>query len=136
MLDLSFCMPDHRATGTYDQSIKLCMPRRSISLHPQVDVVPRDQLFKVICCGFSAVFIAIASVLQSSTYGLYGQDGQALPASSTRLVGWIHYFAIESYGQTVAPVPCVARPACGPCSRVNGAACRRLARGLALLAAH
>uniref|UniRef100_A0A7S4B8E2 ADP,ATP carrier protein n=1 Tax=Chrysotila carterae TaxID=13221 RepID=A0A7S4B8E2_CHRCT len=66
-----------------------------------VDVVPRDQLFKVICCGFSAVFIAIASVLQSSTYGLYGQDGQALPASSTRLVGWIHYFAIESYGSLV-----------------------------------
>uniref|UniRef100_A0A7S4B8I1 ADP,ATP carrier protein n=2 Tax=Chrysotila carterae TaxID=13221 RepID=A0A7S4B8I1_CHRCT len=66
-----------------------------------VDMVPRDQLFKVICCGYSGVFLATAFVLQSSTHGLYGSDGKALPASPDRLVGWVHYFAIESYGSLV-----------------------------------
>eukprot|EP00965_Chrysotila_dentata_P154393 5102068-Pleurochrysis_carterae.AAC.4 len=66
--------------------------------HTNVDMVPRDQLFKVICCGYSGVFLATAFVLQSSTHGLYGSDGKALPASPDRLVGWVHYFAIESYG--------------------------------------
>ena len=28
----------------------------------------------------------------------YGDDGAPLPPSPERLLGWVHYFAIESYG--------------------------------------
>jgi len=64
-------------------------------------MVPRHQLFKVICGAYSAIFLATAALLSSTTYGLYGPDGAALPASPTRMLGWVHYFAIESYGSLV-----------------------------------
>jgi len=66
-----------------------------------VDVVPRHQLFTVICGSYSAVFVTTALLLTSTTYGLNGPDGQPLPASPDRWLGWVHYFAIESYGSLV-----------------------------------
>uniref|UniRef100_A0A7S0IL69 ADP,ATP carrier protein n=1 Tax=Calcidiscus leptoporus TaxID=127549 RepID=A0A7S0IL69_9EUKA len=66
-----------------------------------VDVIPRHELFKVICGGYSAIFLCTAVMLKSTTYGLYGPDDLALPASPMRLLGWVHYFAIESYGSLV-----------------------------------
>eukprot|EP00967_Tisochrysis_lutea_P128665 scaffold220366_cov35-Tisochrysis_lutea.AAC.4 len=66
-----------------------------------VDWVPRHQLFAVICGGYSAIFVATALMLTSTTHGLNGPDGQPLPASPSRWLGWVHYFAIESYGSLV-----------------------------------
>ena len=63
-----------------------------------VDIVPRHDLFKVICGGYACIFMLIALMLQSTTYGLYAPDGSSLPASPDRMLGWVHYFAIESYG--------------------------------------
>lgn len=66
-----------------------------------VDCVPRHHLFAVICGSYSAVFVLTAVLLMSTTFGLNGPDGQPLPASPDRLLGWVHYFAIESYGSLV-----------------------------------
>ena len=40
-------------------------------------------------------------MLTSTTHGLVGPDGQPIPPSPERWLGWIHYFAIESYGSLV-----------------------------------
>jgi ATP/ADP translocase len=66
-----------------------------------VDCVPRHNLFAVICGGYSAVFVLTAVMLTSTTFGLNGPDGEPLPPSPSRWLGWIHYFAIESYGSLV-----------------------------------
>ena len=63
-----------------------------------VDLVERNRLFAVICGSYSLVFVAIAVCLKSTSFGLYGDDGAPLPPSPERLLGWVHYFAIESYG--------------------------------------
>ena len=63
-----------------------------------VDLVPRHQLFLIVCGTYSAVFTGTALCLGSPTIGLYGPDGKALPASPDRWLGWVHYFAVESYG--------------------------------------
>ena len=65
-----------------------------------VDLVPRHRLFLVICGFYSLVFLAMAIYL-ASPYGLYDSDGVVNPASPERLSGWVHYFAIESYGSLV-----------------------------------
>ena len=66
-----------------------------------VDLVPRHQLFTIVCGAYSAIFVGTAACLSSTTIGLYGPDGSALPASPERWLGWVHYFAIESYGSLV-----------------------------------
>ena len=66
-----------------------------------VDIVPRHRLFAVICGAYSALFVATAVMLTSTTHGLVGPDGQPIPPSPERWLGWIHYFAIESYGSLV-----------------------------------
>ena len=66
-----------------------------------VDCVPRHQLFNVMCGAYSAIFLTIACMLTNTTHGLYGPDGEALPASPKRYLGWVHYFAIESYGSLI-----------------------------------
>jgi hypothetical protein len=63
-----------------------------------VDLVERNRLFAVICGSYALVFVAIAVCLKSTSFGLYGDDGAPLPPSPERLLGWVHYFAIESYG--------------------------------------
>lgn len=63
-----------------------------------VDLVPRHQLFLIVCGTYSCIFVGTALCLLSPTIGLYGPDGKALPASPDRWLGWVHYFAIESYG--------------------------------------
>ena len=66
-----------------------------------VDIVPRHRLFAVICGAYSTLFVATAVMLTSTTHGLVGPDGQPIPPSPERWLGWIHYFAIESYGSLV-----------------------------------
>ena len=63
-----------------------------------VDLVERNRLLAVICGSYALVFVAIAVCLKSTSFGLYGDDGAPLPPSPERLLGWVHYFAIESYG--------------------------------------
>jgi len=63
-----------------------------------VDLVPRHHLFSIVCGTYAAIFVGTSACLLSPTIGLYGPDGQALPASPDRWLGWVHYFAIESYG--------------------------------------
>ena len=63
-----------------------------------VDLAPRHYLFLVVCGSYGCIFMLTALCLMSPTIGLYGPDGTPLPASPNRLLGWVHYFAIESYG--------------------------------------
>ena len=63
-----------------------------------VDLVPRHHLFAFVCGFYACVFISVALCLLSPSIGLNGPDGKPLPASPTRMLGWVHYFAIESYG--------------------------------------
>ena len=63
-----------------------------------VDLAPRHHLFSIVCGAYSLIFVSTALCLMSPTIGLNGPDGTPLPASPDRLLGWIHYFAIESYG--------------------------------------
>jgi AAA family ATP:ADP antiporter len=63
-----------------------------------VDLAPRHHLFSIVCGAYSVIFVGTALCLMSPTIGLNGPDGTPLKASPDRLLGWIHYFAIESYG--------------------------------------
>ena len=63
-----------------------------------VDLVSRHHLFAIVCGTYAVIFVGIAACLLSTTIGLHGPDGKALPASADRWLGWVHYFAIESYG--------------------------------------
>jgi len=55
-------------------------------------------LFAAVFSCYAAVFLAVAVGLASTRYGLYGPSGEPLPPSPYRLLGWVFYFAIESYG--------------------------------------
>ena len=95
-----------------------------------VDIVPRHRLFAVICGAYSTLFVATAVMLTSTTHGLVGPDGQPIPPSPERWLGWIHYFAIESYGSLVVSLfwqylnsqvnlkEATARPPATSCRRV------------------
>lgn len=55
-------------------------------------------LFAAVFSCYAAVFLAVAAGLGSTQYGLYGPSGEPLSPSPYRLLGWVFYFAIESYG--------------------------------------
>ena len=67
------------------------------SSHPQRSGVATPLFAAVFSC-FAAVYLAVAVCLSSTRFGLYGPDGEPLPPSPARPVGWIFYFAVESYG--------------------------------------
>ena len=72
-----------------------------IAYNKVIDLVSRHHLFTIVSTAYALLFLGIAGLLSSTTYGLYGPDGETLPASRGRWLGWIHYFAIESYGSIV-----------------------------------
>eukprot|EP00316_Scyphosphaera_apsteinii_P004297 CAMPEP_0119310048 /NCGR_PEP_ID=MMETSP1333-20130426/17673_1 /TAXON_ID=418940 /ORGANISM="Scyphosphaera apsteinii, Strain RCC1455" /LENGTH=512 /DNA_ID=CAMNT_0007314165 /DNA_START=139 /DNA_END=1677 /DNA_ORIENTATION=- len=63
-----------------------------------VDHLTRSGLFYVVCWTYACVFLLIAACLSSTRIGLNGPNNKPMAASPWRLIGWLHYFAIESYG--------------------------------------
>lgn len=59
-----------------------------------VDLVPRHYLFYILGSIYSIIFSLIACGLADPHYGLES----SLPTGPHRWLGWISYFAIESYG--------------------------------------
>ncbi|CAN0371549.1 unnamed protein product, partial [Ectocarpus sp. 8 AP-2014] len=58
-----------------------------------VDIFPKHQLFYIIGAFYFATFSAIAIALADPVIGVQNEN-----ASPTRLIGWISYCAIESFG--------------------------------------
>lgn len=63
-----------------------------------VERLDRRQLLVVVFSFYAVAFLASAACLASPTIGLYDAYGTPLPASPWRLVGWLLYFTIESFG--------------------------------------
>jgi ATP:ADP antiporter, AAA family len=61
-----------------------------------VDLIAKQRLFYVICSAYSALFIVIAFLLAHPTIGLANTE-----TSPKRLLGWIIYLSIESFGSLV-----------------------------------
>ena len=61
-----------------------------------VDIIPKQKLFYFLCSFYSLTFLVIAYFLSHPHYGLANKD-----YSKTRLIGWIAYIAVESFGSLV-----------------------------------
>merc|ERR1712093_906159 len=57
-----------------------------------VDIVPRHVLIYVVCAAYGITFLIITGVLLTP-YGLTDED-----PSPKHIIGWVTFFAIESYG--------------------------------------
>ena len=58
-----------------------------------IDMFPNHQLFYIVGCTYCGLFALIGLLLSSPTYGIYNTE-----ADPTRLLGWVSYCAIESFG--------------------------------------
>ncbi|KAJ1451713.1 hypothetical protein M885DRAFT_529150 [Pelagophyceae sp. CCMP2097] len=61
-----------------------------------IDRVSKPMLFYIVCVSYAFIFVCIGGLLAHKTIGMENTE-----PSPRRLIGWVSYFAIESYGSLV-----------------------------------
>uniref|UniRef100_A0A7S1N3C9 ADP,ATP carrier protein n=1 Tax=Eutreptiella gymnastica TaxID=73025 RepID=A0A7S1N3C9_9EUGL len=65
-----------------------------------VDLVEKHVLFYVICGGYGCLFLCVSLALMIPGVG----PDETIPASPTRILGWVIYLGIETFGSLTVPL--------------------------------
>lgn len=68
-----------------------------------IDLFKKHQLFYIICTFYAVIFATISAILLfKEVYGLEGFGSPEVGKTVLAAIGWVSYFAIESFGSLVA----------------------------------